>query len=203
MKNKKGVLLISCGLVLIAVSLCMVGFNLYESTKAAKSVEEINAKIDIPQNKTAVEQPLYITHPDIEMPTKEIDGNSYIGVLEIPSLELNLPVISQWSDTTLKIAPSRYAGSAYTDDMVIAAHAYRRHFGQIRQLNTGDSVIFTDIDGNRFEYTVSFTEILPSDGVEDMLAGQWDLTMFTCTVDASNRVTVRCTSKNQTEPRID
>lgn len=39
--------------------------------------------------------PDYILDPDREMPTVEIDGNTYIGTLDIPSLELSLPVMSE------------------------------------------------------------------------------------------------------------
>ena len=43
------------------------------------------------------------------MQTKTIDGIKYIGVLEVPELSLQLPVMSHWSLAGLKIAPGRYA----------------------------------------------------------------------------------------------
>ena len=58
------------------------------------------------------------------MPTQEVDGQSYIGVLELQPLGLSLPIISQWSYPGLRIAPCRYTGSAYQNDLVIAAHNY-------------------------------------------------------------------------------
>ena len=189
MKNKRGLLLIYSGIVLIVAAAVLTGKNLYESTRAAVAVEQVTQQMHI---QPAVQQPLYVTHPEIEMPTEEIDGNSYIGLVEIPSLQLQLPVISQWSDKRLKTAPSRYTGSVYMDDMIIAGHAYKKHFGQLKKLSAGDAVIFTDIDGNIFEYTVSLKEVLPPQAVADMLAGEWDLTLFTCTTDASHRLTIRC-----------
>ena len=47
------------------------------------------------------------------MPETELDGEQYIGVLELPTLSLTLPVQSQWSYPALKVSPCRYAGSAY------------------------------------------------------------------------------------------
>ena len=35
-------------------------------------------------------------------------------------------------------------------------------------------------------------ETLPETAVEEMRAGEWDLTLFTCTYDGRARVTVRC-----------
>lgn len=126
------------------------------------------------------------------MPEETIDGRSYIGVLEILSLSLQLPVIGSWSYAELREAPCRYAGSAYQKNMVIAGHNYSSHFGNLKNLSQGDTVIFTDVDGNRFHYRVIELETLAPDAVDDLTSGDWDLTLFTCTIGGRSRVTVRC-----------
>ena len=68
----------------------------------------------------------------------------------------------------------------------------RSHFGALKELNEGDGVFFTDMDGNRFSYRVKETEILPPGAVEEMTTGDWELTLFTCTFGGASRVTVRC-----------
>ena len=140
----------------------------------------------------AVSQPPFVQYPEMEMPTQEIDGQTYIGMVEVPSLELSLPVISEWTYPRLKKAPCRYVGSVYSKDMVICGHNYDRHFGRLKDLAVGDEVRFTDMDGNVFFYTVCGTEQLGKYAVEEMLAGEWDLTLFTCTKGGRMRVTVRC-----------
>lgn len=137
-------------------------------------------------------QPPFVQYPEMEMPTREIDGQTYIGKVEVPSLELSLPVISEWTYPRLKKAPCRYVGSVYSKDMVICGHNYDRHFGRLKELAVGDEVRFTDMDGNVFIYSVCGTEQLGKYAVEDMLAGAWDLTLFTCTKGGRMRVTVRC-----------
>lgn len=137
-------------------------------------------------------QPPFVQYPEMEMPTKEIDGQTYIGKVEVPSLELSLPVISEWTYPRLKKAPCRYVGSIYSKDMVICGHNYDRHFGRLKELAVGDEVRFTDMDGNVFFYSVCGTEQLGKYAVEEMLAGEWDLTLFTCTKGGRMRVTVRC-----------
>lgn len=136
--------------------------------------------------------PDYILNPHMKMPVVEKDGQAYIGVLEIPSLDLTLPVISEWNYARLKKAPCRYAGSAYTDNLVISAHNYKAHFGRIKELDRGSLVAFTDADGNRFEYQVVLKETLSPGDVKEMKSGEFDLSLFTCTVGGSHRVTVRC-----------
>ena len=49
--------------------------------------------------------PLYEQYPEMEMPTVKLDGRNYLGVLKIPALGLELPVMTDWSYPKLKIAP--------------------------------------------------------------------------------------------------
>ena len=115
-----------------------------------------------------------------------------IGILEIPAIDLKLPVLSEWSYPFLKRAPCRYSGSAYLDNLVITVHNYRTYFGKLKELEVGTEVIFTDAAGNRFEYKVAAVEALTPQSVEDMTSGEWALSLFTCTLDGKSRVTVRC-----------
>ena len=191
-KKKKGTICIFIGLLLIAAALFLAYYNVRQERMAEKfsqnSLEKLTSEVQ--DMEEAV--PDYKEFPEMEMPQKEIDGQSYIGVLDIPVLELSLPVISDWSYPKLKIAPCRYEGSAYTDNLIIAAHNYNCHFGNLKTLQTGEIVTFTDIDGNIFYYEVAELEILEPFAVEDMKSGDWDLTLFTCTYGGQQRVTVRC-----------
>ena len=126
-----------------------------------------------------------------DMPVMEIDGNEYIGYIELPTLDLRLPVMSEWSYPKLRIAPCRYWGSVYDDSMVILAHNYERHFGSISLLEPGTPVQFVDADGNIYKSVVAEHEILEKQDVELMITDEWDLTLFTCTYGGSSRVTVR------------
>lgn len=192
----QGTLLIFTGLLLIAAALCLTLYNLYDEHRAARSVSQVMEHIELPDppaiNTPPDATPEYIQEPDMEMPLTNTDGQDYIGVLDIPACALQLPIISQWSDSKLKIAPCRYQGSAYTDDLIIAAHNYRSHFGRLSALTLGDDVTFTDLDGNIFTYKVTEVELLEDTAIEEMLSGEWDLTLFTCTTGNSARVTVRC-----------
>lgn len=126
------------------------------------------------------------------MKSVEIDGESYIGVLSIPALDLSLPIIKEWSYARLKVSPCRFVGSCHNDNLIIAAHNYKQHFGNISLLQTGDAVTFVDVDGNQFNYEVAEIETLESTQVDDMVANDFDLTLFTCTYGGAARVTVRC-----------
>lgn len=197
---KKGGILITLGLLLLAAALGLAAFNLCEDSRAAMNAsaaaQQLRQELPAPpvnREETEAEAvPDYVLAPEMEMPTVTVNGQDYIGTLQLPQLELEFPVISRWSYPRLKLAPCRYTGSAYTGDLVIAAHNYSCHFGRLKDLAQGDLVRFTDADGNVFTYAVAVREVLPPTAVEEMTAGEWDLTLFTCTLGGRSRVTVRC-----------
>lgn len=213
MKSKLGIFCMILGTALLIGALFLFLLNQQEAADAANSADELLPQIIqmIKENQSAqqetrpsssendtVEGPSISTIPTIpdiydpEMTVVEINGYGYVGYLSIPSLGLELPIMSKWDYARLKIAPCRYAGSTKTDDLVLSAHNYSRHFGTISQLKIGALVTFTDMDGIVSTYEVVEVTVLPPTAVEEMTAGVYDLTMFTCTYGGKSRVTVRC-----------
>ncbi len=203
MNKKSGSVLMTGGLLLLAAALFLTCYNMWEEhcaeTFSTAALGQILAEIPAEEPPTVLAEnlqeadiPDYLLNPDMEMPAVEIEGEDYIGVLSIPVLELELPVISEWSYPRLKIAACRFEGSAYLDDLIVAAHNYRSHFGGLKNLRPGDAVTFVDADGNSFSYEVAETEVLGRDDLAGLERGDWDLTLFTCTVGGRARVVVRC-----------
>ena len=210
-KNQNGLLMITIGLLLIAAALFITAFNLYDELRAEKAssqavnyIEEYlvtEPPVEIPTAATEEPAPLlrdertvipdYVLAPNMEMPVENINGIDFIGILRIPALELELPVVSQWSDHNLKPAPCRYSGSAYLNNLIICGHNYTSHFGNLKNLNEGDLATFTDMDGNVFTYKMVERETLLPTSIDAMESGEWDLTLFTCTVGGQSRVTIR------------
>lgn len=192
MKRKRAVFLLSCGAVCLMAALGLTGYNLYDEYRAESSAEaNVTQLKTVIQDKAPEEQPI-LPEPQVMMTALELDGRDYVGVLEIPSLELSLPIQDEWSDRLLKYSPCRYEGTIY-DGMIIAGHNYKSHFAKLKQLLPGDEVRFIDLDGNIWNYVVSGTEVIAGYDVERMKSGDWDLTLFTCTYGGENRYTLRCT----------
>lgn len=198
MKKRKFNFAIILGLLLVAAALCLTVYNIREETMASSASSQIMGDL-LPEVIGGENEQDSAEKGDVdlllipEMPVKVIDGREYIAAISIPSLELELPVFSTWDYTQLQKAPCHYYGSVYTDDFVVCAHNYNSHFGKIKTLSVGDSVIVVDMDGNVFNYEVSYVETLSGGAVEEMIKGDdWDLTLFTCTIGGATRVTVRC-----------
>lgn len=202
MKAKRGTAWINLGLLLLAAALFLAAYNRNESYQAQQQsvvvLEEMSEALaqtapaqTIPGQTEPPELPEVMEEPDREMSVRTIHGRDYIGVLTIPALELELPVLSQWDYTNLRIAPCRYEGSVYNGSLILCAHNYSSHFGRLKNLREGDTVQFTDMDDNVYTYQVVGLETLSPTDVEGMESGDWDLTLFTCTVGGQSRVTVR------------
>ncbi len=193
--NKKtaGNIIMAVGVVLIAVSLMWTGYNVVCEKTAEKSSAEALAQMELDVIEVTPEEiPDYVLDPEREMPEKQINGRDYIGAVSIPALEIDLPVLSEWSYQNFRISPCRYEGSAYKDNLILCAHNYRNHFGSLKYLTKGDRIYFTDMDKNKFSYEVMYVEVLDRTAVEELKAGEWDLSLFTCTYGGATRVVVRC-----------
>ena len=194
---KRGAFWIHLGLLLIAAALFLSAYNEMESHEARNSAQQVIAQMcqALPTETVAETEapavPEYLLDAEREMPVQTINGRDYIGVLTIPSLELELPVLSQWDYPALKVAPCRYSGSLYQDNLIICAHNYASHFGKLKNLRVGDTAIFTDMDENVVSFQLAAQETIQPEDLEAMEAGDWDLTLFTCTVGGQSRVTVR------------
>ena len=191
------------GGILLMSALVLMLYNQWEAGRARRAADSLMPQLmdQIQQNaqyyepEPTIPEDLPQIGPEkapLAMKTVEIDGHTYIGYLAIPSLGLELPIMYGWDYPSLRIAPCRYAGTLEGDDLVLMAHNYARHFGKISTLNPGDPVYFTDVDGVVTVYQVVASDILPPQAVEEMIAGNYDLTLFTCTYGGKTRVTIYC-----------
>ena len=148
MKKKKGTVLILLGMLMIAAALGLTAYNIWDGKRAEQASGEIAEvlveKISEDAGQSGMQVPMF--DPSTPMPVEAIDGYEYIGILEIPSLNLSLPVMSEWDYTRLKISPCRFTGSYYADDLVICAHNYATHFSPIKWIEIGADIYLMDRD---------------------------------------------------------
>lgn len=196
MKRRVGIIMMILGAVLVFSALSLLFYNRMEDNKAGEQSKELlQGVLEAIDESVSIIPDNYINPGNTEMKAVEIDAYSYVGYISIPTLSLELPVMADWDYSLMKVAPCRYSGSSKDNNLVIAAHNYGRHFGNVLSLKPGDAVFFTDMEGNVNAYIVASIEILQPDQVSEMVEGDWDLTLFTCTYSGSERVTVRCVRK--------
>lgn len=209
MGNRKGLCWIVMGMALIIAALSLVLFNYCQSLKSGEDANSYLSELkkNIPETNESefedVKEGLDIAAEyEMQQDSQEeivetVDSYDFLGYITIPDLGIELPVLSEYVYKNLKIAPCRYSGSVQSGDLIICAHNYKTHFGKINELNTGSMIYFTECSGAVHEYEVVETDLI---GGYDSTAmsdneDEWDLTLFTCTLSGTNRVTVRAVEK--------
>lgn len=214
MHRKQGTLFMIAGALLLITAGLLFYRNLQEETEAevyaSNALKQIQKVLPSLEEKSAAivaaandpdETALIAAQADeaqdavaeaAQMQTIQVKEDTYIGVVQIPSLNLELPVMSDWSYPKLMHSPCRYAGSYLDDTLVIAGHSVRAHFRGLRQIQVGASVVFTNAVGNVILYQVVAVETLGSTEVDKLIHSDYDLTLFTCTPGGVQRVVVRC-----------
>lgn len=194
MRYKIGKCCMILGTVFIGLALALFVYNLWDANRAEQEADKILQKIEN-ELKESQDELVWLDY-DREMTEVTLDGYEYIGYLSIPSIGLKNPIMSQWSYTGLKLAPGRFWGSTFSDDLVLAGHNYKSHFGPIKWLEIETEVFFVDMDYRVWKYTVVDIETFDPVQVEEMITktevSEWDLTLFTCNTDGQTRCAVRC-----------
>lgn len=195
-KRKKGSVCILLGIGMILSAVGLLCYHHYDSHRAAAAAEHIVQELTLQFPKNPQHQ--FDDYPKREMTAVSADGESLIGILQIPALNMEIPVARDFSYDSLSIEACRCSGSVYTNDIVIAAHNYSGFFGKLYTLSVDDQVVFYDFEGKIHEYQVLSQEIVQPDDIDGMYhqnSQDWDLTLFTCTWDGQSRFTVRCIRK--------
>lgn len=197
-EKRTGIFLSFIGVLMILFSTGLFIYNTYTENAANKYSSQALEKLKRESDNIVNDNPTpdYIVAPEMEMAVKEIDGKYYIGTIEIVPLNIELPVQSELDDKKMKLTPCRMEGSVYSGDIIIGAHSFRYHFGYLYKLEPGDKVIFTDVKGNKFKYKVLYNETLYPSQMEELKSGEWDMTLFTCTIGGRQRVVTRLKSVN-------
>ena len=196
--NKKGLIFVFIGVLCIAAALALFIHNSAETRNASEVSARITGKFrtQVEADRQNSDNTLPTDNPDSKMPAIKIEEKRYTGILEIPSMGIELPVAESFSYAALQQTPCIYSGSVYRDNLVIAAHNYDAHFGRLSSLGFDNEVIFTDAEDNRYYFrTVNIETLNPyqqTDLVEKQNKNDWDMTLFTCNYSGSQRIVVRC-----------
>lgn len=192
--RKVGIICIILGFLCLVASGGWLFYNRQDAKHAEAAaqtiLQDVQEQISRPEEVEEVPE----EEPNLQMLTTQVSGYDCVGVLSIPVLELELPVLDAWSYEKLKVAPCVYYGSYHEENFVIAAHNYEGHFKRLSQLQAGDLIIFTDVSGKEHVYEAILLETLPADATETMITSGFDLSLYTCTPGGASRVTVRCTA---------
>ena len=132
------------------------------------------------------------TYPNLNMPILEINDIDYVALIEIPSLNLSLPVADVWNSQKLYHSPARFYGSCYDHSLVIGGADNSYQFSFCDKIDNGTVIIVTDMTGTQFSYTVSRVDRSKSAESNWLICRDYDLTLFCRDALSMEYVAVRC-----------
>ena len=116
---KRGTLCTILGLLLLLAALLLTAYNLRRDAAAGDAAELVLERLtsDLPRQESLSQSPTgegkeeafvpdYVLNPELPMPEREIDGQRYIGVLDIPALGLSLPIITHGAIPACRSRPA-------------------------------------------------------------------------------------------------
>ena len=146
---QKVCILVGIGLLVAAsVILALWRWNIYSSEKQAQSyIHTLQKLIPDPQNMALEER------RDNTMSVLSVDGTDFVGIVAFPRYASVLPVCADWGKTSKY--PCRLNGSIYDGTMQIGATTQKGQYDFYRELSVGDTVLYTDAEGNRYTFTIT------------------------------------------------
>lgn len=133
--------------------------------------------------------------------TVELNANEnffVIGIIEIPKINIEYPILSDTTDEFLKIAPCRFYGPYPNKEgnMCIAGHNYddNSFFSNLNKLDIGDNINIYDSNSNSISYEVyEKYEISERDTActSQDTNGKKEITLVTCNNVNKNRLIVK------------
>ena len=133
---------------------------------------------------------------------KDSKGNEYsiAGIVKIPKINVEYPIISEWSDKLLKVSVCKFWGPNPNEvgNFCIVGHNYKnsKFFSKVPKLSIGDIVEIIDLTGRTIQYKAyDIYTVDPSDTrcTSQLTQGKKEITLITCTNDSKQRVVVKCT----------
>lgn len=183
----------------------------YDRTKSEEVSQEILAEIDnttINQDDGILRVALEADTQEQNVEIQETESNKYVtqsgatytteAVLNIPSLGINYPVLSDTSEELLKISLNKFWGPSpnTVGNYCIVGHNYKnkKMFGKLADIKNGDIVELTDNSGKTIKYAVYNKYVVNPEDVactSQLTNGNKEVSLITCTNYGKQRLVVK------------
>lgn len=183
--NKKtlfGKILLILGIIISMSSMVMLIYFFLSNYGEMKYNQQIVGKF----------QEIIISEPDSEDSKISIDGSEYIGIIEIQSIGLILPVLSSCDNNNLDRGICLYSDG---DNRVIGGHNRASQFNSLYRMKIGDQLFYYDSHTNKYIYELVKTEKLSANEVEKLKMNNYGITLFTCFWGNRDRYVLRFKQK--------
>lgn len=194
MKNsKKSYFSLICVVLGIAIVIGAAGFLLHRRIDQSSTAQKANSILP----KVLERMPQIVDRVPEErgenrMPSLQIDGINVILVLEFSRYARQLPVLSGWDADLASVVPCRFTGSIYDSSIIIGAGDRQGQLDFANQLEVGEKLTLTDMEGGRYSYQVMAIQHAQHATLEKLQEGEYDLTLFVKDSKSGAYLLIRC-----------
>lgn len=189
-RKKLPTVLVAIGSILVIGSAALLIGTQLAGSRAGERAQAFADKIQSLMPETS--QGVWEERTDTEMPVAEVDGENFIGLIEVPVYNVRLPVCSGWDKTKVSSYPCRYMGSVYDGTLIIGGNDHQAQLAFADQIDIGVPVYVTDMEGKVYMYSVSMVERAQDASTDVLVSENADLTIFVRDTYALDYIIVRC-----------
>ena len=132
------------------------------------------------------------SYRDMEMPALDLDGQDFIGLVDIPAFGVTLPIAGSWDAKRVADYPCRFWGTVYDGSLVVGGADQVGQFDGFDRIQDGSAITVTDMTGEVFSYVVAKVERSKSAQADVLMDPDADLTLFARDAYSLEYLLVRC-----------
>ena len=183
-------------LILLIFLIIFCSYILIKIIKENKELTKEEIEIDkISQNKTIeINENKEKEHPILA----EYKGYPAIAKLEIPTINLETYVLTEYSEEALQVSVTKFYGKNPNEpgNFCISGHNYvlKNMFHNLKELNINDEIYLTDVLYGKIKYTIyDILSVYPkqTEVLNQETGGKTELTLITCTRDSKKRIIIK------------
>ena len=129
---------------------------------------------------------------------QQIQGHKVVGIIRIPKIELEYPILENTSKETLNLSITKFWGNQINEigNVTLAGHNNLNGtmFGKTKKLEKGDIVELTDLKGQKIQYSIYDIFVTDPNDVSILLPKDEvirEVTLITCTNGNKERLILK------------
>ncbi len=196
MKKNKKILVYRILIIILIIAGSIVGGMLFNKQREDRVYDEENKEL------------VSLFHDEIEKNSKNdkekkkveltYKGYNVIGLIEIPEIDLEYPIIDRTTKITMATSISRFSGGEVNEYGNISLAGHNNYsgtmFGKNKKLKLKDKVLLTDLTGNTIEYEIYKIFVTNPDDVSILESKDKtirEVTLITCKNGRSERLIIK------------
>lgn len=129
---------------------------------------------------------------------EEIQGNKVVGIIKIPKIGIEYPILEKTTVDTLNISITKFWGNKINEFGNVTLAGHNRldgtMFGKVKQLENGDKIQLIDAERDMVEYEVYDKYVTDPNDISCIMSkndNEREVTLITCTNGNKNRLIIK------------